>query len=253
MPESGLFITLYDEDTLRLYLDRGVYGAHMIPEQEPGTRSKHFATMADFACARKDAHVFFFRARRIVYGGQIIGSSDHGAFYINGPYSPIGKKTRAKLVWDESVRKRYAATNKPGIFRRPALSQGSEKLVCQPYLLMFKDQLGLKGKSIISDKLYFELGKYPYPLPTNSISGMSFCTMTPAEVAATLRLLRSDSELEEHETHSDETLSLFDDPIPFVFQSHMRPFSGLSSQSLHQMGGARDYVSILDVAAIARV
>jgi hypothetical protein len=223
MPESGLFITLYDEDTLRLYLDQGIYGAHMAPEQEPGTRSKHFATLADFACAREDSHVFFFRKRHIVYGGQIVGSPNHGAFYINGPFSPIGKKIDAKLVWDESRRKRYAATNKAGIFRRPALPQGGEKQVCQPYLLLFKDKLGLKGRSIVSDKLYFELGRFPYPLPTNSISGMSFCTMAPAEVETALNLLRTNPERESFGIDSNEGISLLDDPIPFI------PDYGISS------------------------
>ncbi len=214
VPESGLFITLFDEDTLRLYLDRGVYGFHMTPDQEPGTRSKHYAALADYACARENAHVFFFRKRHIVYGGQIVGSSRYGAFYINGPYSPLGKRGVAKLVWDESKRKRYLRTNKPGIFKRPNIGQGSEKPVCQPYLLTFRDKLGLKGRSILSDKLYFELGKFPYPLPTNSISGMSFCTMTPAEVTTAIELLKSDPD-ETFATQTDEAVSLLDKPLPF--------------------------------------
>ena len=49
------------------------------------------------------------------------------------------------------------------------------------------------GKYIVSDDLYFELGKYPYPLPSNSMQGMGFCTLTPGEVSTILKLIDKSS------------------------------------------------------------
>ena len=52
----------------------------------------------------------------------------------------------------------------------------------QPFMFQFR-QNEHSGKCILSDDLYFELGKYPYPLPSNSMQGMGFCTLTPGEVS----------------------------------------------------------------------
>ncbi len=208
MPSSGLFITLFDKETLTLYLDRGVYGFLMPPVYGiVKSRSRHYHALADYACVREGTHVFFFLERKIIYGGQIIGSKNIGAFYINGPYSPIGKNINAPICWDESKRDRYEPTDEAGIF----LVNGERR--CQPYLIIFKDYLGLKGKYISSDDLYFELGKYPYPLPSNSIQGMGFCTLTPGEVDIALSLI--DNSEKHFPVHSDEEIFLCETPIPF--------------------------------------
>lgn len=187
MPNSGLFITLFDKETLNLYLEKGVYGFHQPPIfKYVSSRSRHYHALADYACARDGAHVFFFLKRMVVYGGQIIGSKKTGSFYLNGPYSPMGKIADAKIYWDESLRSIYKSTGKPGIFTVPNADEEKEK--CQPYLIRFKDNIGLKGKWISSDQLYFELGEYSYPLPSNSIQGMSFCTLTRGETKIALNL-----------------------------------------------------------------
>ena len=187
MSYSGLFITLYDEKTLSLYLDKGVYGFLMKPVfGEMSSRSRHYAALADYACARKGTHIFFFLKRKIVYGGQALGSENFGSFFLNGQYSPMGRKENSELHWDESKRASYDATDDEGIFE--IADVGTR---CQPYLIMFEDKLGLKGKAIQSDQLYFELGNYGYPLPSNSIAGMSFCTLTPKETEISLDLLKN--------------------------------------------------------------
>ena len=85
MPDGGLFITLYDENTLLLYLARGVYGQHMAPTYDkPSSHSAFYRTLADYSAARRGTHVFFFLKRKIYYGGQIVGSDKYGAFYIKG-------------------------------------------------------------------------------------------------------------------------------------------------------------------------
>lgn len=211
MDNGGLFITLYDKETLRLYLDRGVYGQHMTPQEgTPAPQSAHYKTLADYAATRAGKHVFFFLDREIYYGGQIVGSDEYGSFFLNGQMSPMGRTANAPLVWDESGREIYGTTSRPGVFDLG--EERGEK--CQPFLIQFEDNLGMAGRFIISDQLYFELGEFPYPLPSNSITGMGFCTLTPGETDILLRLLKDDPE-GEIEPETEETTHLFSDPIPF--------------------------------------
>ena len=188
MPESGLFITLNNKDTLDLYVSAGVYGELRAPEfKEVSNQSMHYAALADAASARMGDHVFFFIKRRIVYGGQIEGSKKHGSFIINGPSSPLGRQVGADVYWDESTRKLYKPTKNSGVFK---VKNKIER--CQPYLIRFKDNLGIKGNVIESDDLYSELSiRYNHPLPSNSIQRKSFCTITPGETRILLDLLKS--------------------------------------------------------------
>jgi hypothetical protein len=211
MNKGGLFITLYDKETLQLYLDEGGYGQHMTPQEgEPSSQSAHYRTLADYASTRDGQHVFFFLDREIYYGGQIVGSNEYGAFYINGEKSPMGRKANAPLVWDESPRDNYKTTDQPGVFD----TGGERGKKCQPFLIRFEDNLDIVGRYIVSDQLYFELGEYPYPLPSNSIAGMGFCTITPAETNILLGLFENNNE-GKIEPISDEPVQLEDDPVPF--------------------------------------
>ena len=182
--DGGLFITLYDEKTLALYLKYGTYGFLMKPvlEKQPSSRSMHYAALADYACARRGTHVFFFLKRKIVYAGTVEGNQDIASFYLNGDTSPLGRSAESELFWDES--KRYVSTERAGIFD----VNGQQK--AQPYILLFSSVEDLTAKEVLSDDLYFELGKYPFPLPSNTIQGMSFCTLTPGETEVALSLLR---------------------------------------------------------------
>lgn len=191
---GGLFIALYDEESLKLYLDKGLYGFLMKPVMtpKPTAQSKYYAVLADYACSREGTDVFFFLKRKIVYGGKIYGNKEVGSFYINGDTSPLGRKAEAGLFWDESVRKKYFATDKPGVFK--IAKDGADK--AQPFMFQFFQNENT-GKYIISDDLYFELGKYPYPLPSNSMQGMGFCTLTPGEVKTLNELIsQSDKKIE---------------------------------------------------------
>lgn len=186
---GGLFIALYDDESLKLYLDKGVYGFLMPPvfTDRPNSRSRHYHILADYACSREGTDVFFFLKRKIVYGGKIFGNRESGSFYLNGLTSPLGRAAHAELFWDESVRAKYFGTDIPGVFRVDR--NGGMK--SQPFMFQFR-QNDNSGKYILSDDLYFELGKYPYPLPSNSMQGMGFCTLTPGEVS-TLQTLISQS------------------------------------------------------------
>jgi hypothetical protein len=212
MSDSGFFITLYDEDTLQLYLQKGIYSFLMPPiENEISSRSRHYQALADYACGRDGTHVFFFLKRQIVYGGQLIGSEKYGSFYLNGPYCPMGKISGSKIVWDESKRGRYKTTNRPGIFIVQTATGENER--CQPYLMQFDDKRDLKGQTIASDDLYFELGTYPYPLPSNAIQDMSFCTLTPREVEILIDLLTESKKNIFAKPKDDVTLS--SNPLSF--------------------------------------
>jgi len=191
---GGLFIALYDEESLKLYLDKGVYGFLMKPilRGNPTPQSRHYQILADYACSREGTDVFFFLKRKIVYGGKIYGNRESGSFYLNGMTSPLGRKANADLFWDESIRSRYFATDTPGVFR--VERNGGVK--SQPFMFQF-EQNASSGKYILSDDLYFELGKYPYPLPSNSMQGMGFCTLTPGEVNTLLTLIsQSDNRID---------------------------------------------------------
>ena len=213
MNSSGFFITLFDKDTLRLYLNKGIYGFHMAPVYgDVPSRSRHYPALADYCCSRKDTHVFFFLKREIIYGGQVIGSEKIGSFFLNGKYSPLGRAANASIFWNESERACYSKTEKEGIFTRPNINDNE---VCQPYILLFQDKLGLAGRAILSDQLYFNIGKYPFPLPTNSISDMSFCTMTPFETKEALELLEKES-MKRYEFSSYEEISIKAKPTLYL-------------------------------------
>ena len=186
---GGLFIALYDEESLKLYLDKGVYGFLMPPvfADRPNSRSRHYHILADYACSREGTAVFFFLKRKFVYGGKIYGNRESGSFYLNGLTSPLGRAADAELFWDESVRTKYFETDIPGVFR----VERNGGMKSQPFMFQFRQNEN-SGKYILSDDLYFELGKYPYPLPSNSMQGMGFCTLTPGEVC-TLQTLISQS------------------------------------------------------------
>lgn len=234
---GGLFIALYDEETLKLYLSKGVYGFLMKPvyTDVPSSRSKHYAVLADYACSREGTDIFFFLKRKIVYGGKIYGNEDSSSFYINGPNSPLGRKSKANLFWDESSR--YDSTDKLGVFK----VNGDEK--SQPFMFQFMKSEET-GKYIISDELYFELGKYPYPLPSNSMQGMGFCTLTPGEVSTILELIKkSDKKIdftkcENIQKHGNEQLfdpnlvNIKDEfineaQLEFTILTSLKPFSNI--------------------------
>lgn len=215
MENGGLFISLSGdskkqvEETLKLYLDNGVYGQHRPPEYgTPSSRSRHYNVLADYASCREGRHVFFFFERRIYYGGQLVSDGDGPAFYLNGEYSPLGREAQAPVAWDES--KRYQSLGEKGLFET---ERGKR---CQPFLIRFSDELGLGGRYIMSDQYYIDLSEYPYPLPSNSMEGMGFCTLTERETEMLLDIFQSDEEIEGAiEPESDVSLQLENDPIPF--------------------------------------
>lgn len=187
---GGLFITLYDEKTLALYLKHGVYGFLMAPVLQGQTPNRvHYKALADYACTREGTHIFFFLNRKIVYGGMVRGNKSVASFYLNGVTSPIGSQSNANLFWDES--KRYQVGTNLGA---PGTFIVNEKIKSQPFILQFTKDETLSSKMISSDELYFELGQFSYPLPSNTIQGMGFCTLTPGETDIALKLLKSSSE-----------------------------------------------------------
>lgn len=64
---GGLFIALYDDESLKLYLDKGVYGFLMPPvfTDRPKSRSRHYQILADYACSREGTDVFSSSKERL--------------------------------------------------------------------------------------------------------------------------------------------------------------------------------------------
>ena len=191
---GGVFIALYDEETLQLYLKEGLYATLMRPWTPQSSRqSKHFAALADFCTIRPGAEIFFFLKRKIYYGGRVESGLresgvNHPKFILNGDASKWGIWGKTPLVWDESKRQRYKATSDSGHF---LISTSDGDVRHQPYLIKFTPCAELVGRWIKSDELYWAVArKKTYPMPSNSMQGMSFCTLSPGEVNIALGLLR---------------------------------------------------------------
>jgi hypothetical protein len=189
---SGAFIALYDEPTLKLYLKHGVY-ATLLRDWTASSKksSKHFAALCDYCTLRPGSEIFFFLKRKFVYGGRVSRPKDYAselaAFHLNGAESKWGNGTGAPLLWDESNRARYSAT-RPGFISVPGVGERF-----QPYLLKFETDEDLTGRWVWADELYWGTAKqHMFPLPSNSMQGMSFCILSPAEVTLAKSLLTRD-------------------------------------------------------------
>lgn len=99
---GGLFIALYDEDSLKLYLDKGVYGFLMTPvlTNKPSARSRHRNILADYACIRQRIKVFSFLKRKIICIGRIYGNKNSGSFL----YERLYNSPKTDTTTDESPR-----------------------------------------------------------------------------------------------------------------------------------------------------
>lgn len=191
---SGLFILLYDDGSLENCLRNGLYGFLMPPvyEEIPNSRSKHFAVLSDYACCEEGTEIFFFNNRTITYGGKITATNNGDPiFYLNGDTSPLGRKANSHLYVDMSDR--YEITDKKGVYNIGKNQRGEDRHRAMPFIIEFDNHRPLTGKQITSDELYFELGNYNYPFPSNSIQGKGFCTLTLKETNILLELMK-DSE-----------------------------------------------------------
>ena len=225
--KNGLFIMLYKEEDLKLYLKNNLYGFLVKPlmEDRPTSRSNYFKMLADYACGRGGTQVFFFLDRKIVYGGEIVGHQSMGAFYLNGDTSPLGRNSNAQLFWDESTR--YTSTDKSGIFLVPSGENNELKAKAQPFIIKFLPNENT-GKFITSDDLYFELGEYSYPLPSNTVQGMGFCTLTPGESQTCLSLINNSNQ----RINFLNAAELIDDTkLQIVFNSNMIDITNFISES----------------------
>lgn len=171
-----------------------------VMSSQPTTYSRHYQVLADYACGREGSDIFFFLNRKIVYGGKIYGNPNTGSFFLNGRTSPMGRAHDAELFWDESVRPQYKAMQTPGVFQFKDSEEVKPK--AQPFMFQFKPNENT-GKFISSDDLYFELGQFRYPLPSNSIQGMSFCTLTPGEVSILNKLLSQSTDRIDFEENNE--------------------------------------------------
>lgn len=189
---SGLFILLQSEESLQDCVHNGFYGFFMPPiyDDKPSPQSKHYAALCDYACCETGTEIFFFTRRSITYGGRITDINKNGpVFYLNGDTSPIGRKANSKKYIDLS--NRYDATEKNGVYFIGKNSRNEDRNRAIPFIIEFDNTMSLSGKQITSDELYFKLGDYNYPFPSNSIQSRGMCTLTPKETEILLDLMEN--------------------------------------------------------------
>lgn len=186
---NGLFILLHKEEDLKIYLKNNTYGfiTRPLDTERPSSRSNYFSFLADYGCSRPGTKVFFFLKRKIYYGGTIESLNDVSSFYLNGKSSPIGRSVNSRIFWDESSR--YIHNDGMGEGRFMLDTSGND-IKAQPFMFEYVPD-EQTGKYITSDDLYFELGHNSFPLPSNSIMGMSFCVLTPGETSTCLALINN--------------------------------------------------------------
>lgn len=187
---SGLFILLQDEESLQDCVYNGFYGFLMTPvyEEKPSSHSKHYAALCDYACCETGTEIFFFTRRSITYGGKITATNgDSPVFYLNGDTSPIGRKANSNKYIDMS--NRFETTDKDGVYHLGKNSRNEDRNRAMPFIIEFDNNMPLSGKQITSDELYFRLGDYNYPFPSNSIQSRGMCTLTPKETEILLDLV----------------------------------------------------------------
>lgn len=191
---SGLFILMNSEERIKDDINTGVYGFLMPPiyEEEVPTRSRHYAVLCDYACCSEGTEIFFFSKRKVVYGGRITKNNENNpVFYLNGDTSPICRKAKSELFVDMS--NVFERKEHDGVYQ--IYIKNSKRYITRsmPYIIEF-ERNELSGKQISSDELYFELGKYNFPLPSNAIQKMGMCTLTPRETEILMNLMEESEE-----------------------------------------------------------
>lgn len=207
---AGLFILLNDKEALINDVKYGFYGFLMPPiyEEEPNSRSRHYAALSDYACCEKGTEIFFFMKRTITYGGVIKNSNENNpVFYLNGDSSHIGRRANselylnAKTIYDDNE-----GETKKGIYHMGKNQRGEDIERAMPYIIEFDNTSELTGKQISSDELYFELGNYNFPFPSNTIQGKGMCTLTPKETKILKKLLKESTEKLDFKTTEDNII-----------------------------------------------
>ena len=229
---SGLFIMLYKDDgSLENCMENGIYGFLMAPvyEDGPDSHSKHYAILSDYACCEEGTEIFFFNKRTITYGGTITATNnDDPVFYLNGDTSPLGREANSKLYVE--MKDRYGTTDKEGVYDFGKNRKGEDILKSMPFIIEFDNNRPLSGKQISSDELYFELGNYNYPFPSNSIQGKGFCTLTLKETKILMDLLeRSNTKLEISDEFTNDTKIIDEEKV--IFQSSWVDENNRSNES----------------------
>ena len=192
---QGFFIMINDarktQDNLRACLNKGFYGFLMknIYDLE-NTRQlmTPFSVLADYACCKQGTHVFLFSKRTITYGGVVAkNNGDSPVFYLNGPTNLFGNKIDVERYVDLDNIYPNNLTDEEGIYEIEG--RYGKQLKGIPFIIEFNNKTELSGKQIPVDELYFTLGKFNFPLPSNAIQGKGMCTLTPYETNTLLKLI----------------------------------------------------------------
>ena len=211
---SGLFILMDGEDSVKQSINKGVYGFFMPPvfEEEVNSRSRHYAVLCDYGCCYEGTEIFFFTRRKVFYGGRVTKSNgDNPVFYLNGDTSPMGRKANSEKFADWSDIQ--PPTEHDGVYFLGKNTRNEDRNRAIPFVIEFETN-ELSGKTIASDDLYFELGKYNFPFPSNSIQGIAIATLTPKETEILIDLMKESKEKAFCDFHSQIKI-LNNKKVPF--------------------------------------
>lgn len=192
----GLFILINDknklQENLRSSLINGIYGFLMtatFDKNKPRTLSNPYSVLADYACCKQGTHIFLFSKRMVTYGGVITENNENNpVFYLNGKNNLFGEKANLKRYIDMDELYTDFLTEQEGVYELEG--RYGKQLKGMPFIIEFDNKTELSGKQINVDELYFELGKYNFPLPSNAIQGKGMCTLTPYETNTLLKLIK---------------------------------------------------------------
>lgn len=191
---SGLFILMDGEESVKQCINKGVYGFLMPPifEEKVNSRSRHYAVLCDYGCCYEGTEIFFFARRKVFYGGKVTKSNgDNPVFYLNGNTSPMGRKADSEKFVDFS--NIQPTTEDDGVYYLGKNARNEDRNRAVPFIIEFETN-ELSGKQIASDDLYFELGNYNFPFPSNSIQGIGIATLTPRETEILIDLMKESKE-----------------------------------------------------------
>ena len=123
----------------------------------------------------------------------------------------MGRKSNSEMFVDLS--NVQPTTEDEGVYYLGKNTRNEDRNRALPFVIEFETN-ELSGKQISSDDLYFELGKYNFPFPSNSIQGIAIATLTPKETEILIDLMKES----ENKIFYDFDNQIH--PLPVRFQRH---------------------------------
>ena len=99
----------------------------------------------------------------------------------------MGRKSNSEMFVDLS--NVQPTTEDEGVYYLGKNTRNEDRNRALPFVIEFETN-ELSGKQISSDDLYFELGEYNFPFPSNAIQKLAIVTLTPKETEILIDLMK---------------------------------------------------------------